>query len=51
MEDVEKSHINEKQIQRVDMVDVTEKRSWKIVTNIAAGICMVSVIIIGAIFA
>ncbi|XP_052790809.1 sodium/glucose cotransporter 4-like [Mya arenaria] len=51
LENVDQTHINTRKIQRIDMVDITEKRRWKIVSNIAAVVCMICMIVIAAVFA
>ncbi|WAR30705.1 SC5A9-like protein [Mya arenaria] len=49
LENVDQTHINTRKIQRIDMVDITEKRRWKIVSNIAAVVCMICMIVIAAV--
>lgn len=39
------------QVQRVDLVDITEDRRWKIASNIAAVISMVAMLTIAIVFA
>lgn len=49
--DVKHSSLCFFQVQRVDMVDITQKRVWKYASNIAAVVCMVAMATIAIIFA
>ncbi|XP_052259739.1 sodium/glucose cotransporter 4-like isoform X2 [Dreissena polymorpha] len=51
LENVDKTHINKRKVQRVDMVDIAEQPRWKLVSNVAAVVCMICMITVAIVFA